>query len=55
VLLRCKKKDCENDVAYLMKVGEKWVIKEQGTGIEREDLRKDGFPRRIAEKLCGWE
>lgn len=56
VLFECTRKDkqCENDIAYLMKVEGKWVIKEQGTGICSDDLIKDGFPAHIAEKICGW-
>lgn len=56
VLFKCTRKDkqCENDIAYLMKVEGKWVIKEQGTGICSDDLIKDGFPPHIAKKICGW-
>jgi hypothetical protein len=56
VLFKCTRKDkqCENDIAYLMKVGGAWIIKEQGTGISQDDLIKDGFPPHIAKKICGW-
>lgn len=56
VLFVCTKKDkqCENDVAYLMKTKGTWIIKEQGTGIFPDDLIQDGFPSHIAEKLCSY-
>jgi hypothetical protein len=51
VIFWCKKKDCENDAAYLKRAGGKWKLVEQGTGIEPDDLKKDGFPDRIANDL----
>lgn len=49
--LICKRRDCESDTAYLMKVGEKWIIKDQGTGLAPDDLIEYGFPRRVVKKI----
>jgi hypothetical protein len=51
VIFWCKKKNCENDTAFLKKVKNKWILVEQGTGIEPDDLKKHGFPGNIANKL----
>lgn len=53
VLLVCKKQNCENDVAYLKKSGATWIVVEQGTGIDPDDLVKDGFPKAVANQLSG--
>jgi len=52
VLFICKKKDCENDTAYLKKAGNKWTLVEQGTGISPDDLINQGFPVNIANELA---
>jgi hypothetical protein len=52
VLFMCKKKDCENDTAYLKKTGNAWTLVEQGTGISPDDLINQGFPANIANQLA---
>jgi hypothetical protein len=47
----CKLKNCENEVYYLKKTSKGWVLVETGTGIDPDDLEKDGFPPKIAEEL----
>ena len=42
--LICKRRDCESDTAYLMKIGETWIVKDQGTGLAPDDLIEYGFP-----------
>lgn len=48
----CKKKDCENSTAYLKKVGGKWEMVDQGTGVTPDDLVSHGFPANVARALA---
>lgn len=45
-------KDYETDVAYLKKINGKWVYVDQGTGIDPEDLVRNGIPVKVAEKIA---
>lgn len=47
----CKRRDCESDTAYLMKIGGTWIIKDQGTGLAPDDLIEYGFPPRVVKKI----
>ena len=51
VIFICKKKECENDLAFLKKNGSEWVLVDQGTGVTSEDLIRYGFPIDVAREL----
>lgn len=51
VLGKCILKDCDDQYYYLKKTKKGWLLVETGTGIEPDDLIKDGFPSAIAEEL----
>lgn len=52
LIIPYQKNRFETDIAYLKKVGGRWIWVNQGTGIMPEDLVEDGIPLHIAKKLA---
>lgn len=48
----CKKENCEGSLAFLKKSGTGWILVDQGTGIQPEDLIGYGFPPDVAHALA---